>query len=39
LWDFHKPAAGEMTFAKDPGHFQRMLQQHRDRTKDNLWLQ
>ncbi|WP_432723318.1 homoserine kinase [Jeongeupia wiesaeckerbachi] len=36
LYDFHKPAAGEMTFAKDPGHFQRVLRQHVART--DFWL-
>ncbi|MBE9608337.1 homoserine kinase [Chitinilyticum piscinae] len=36
LYDFHKPASGEMTFAKDPGHFQRVLLRHRERT--DFWL-
>ncbi|SMC21465.1 homoserine kinase [Andreprevotia lacus DSM 23236] len=36
LLDFHKPAAGELTFAKDPGHFQRVLSKHQART--DFWL-
>jgi homoserine kinase type II len=28
LYDFYKPAAGEMTYAKDPEHFQRVLTAH-----------
>ncbi|GAA5785342.1 homoserine kinase [Chitiniphilus shinanonensis] len=36
LLDFHKPAAGEMTFAKDPGHFHRVLSQHV--ARHDFWL-
>ncbi|UXY16028.1 homoserine kinase [Chitiniphilus purpureus] len=36
LLDFHQPAAGEMTFAKDPGHFQRVLSHHLARR--DFWL-
>ncbi|XZG70241.1 homoserine kinase [Chitinibacteraceae bacterium HSL-7] len=36
LIDFHEPAAGEMTFAKDPGHFERVLRLHIDRR--DFWL-
>ncbi|HSC80010.1 MAG TPA: homoserine kinase [Chitinolyticbacter sp.] len=36
LLDFHRPAAGEMTFAKDPGHFQRVLAHHV--ARNDFWL-
>lgn len=36
LIDFYRPAAGEMTFAKDPGHFQRVLAHHVARS--DFWL-
>ncbi|WP_028454078.1 homoserine kinase [Chitinilyticum litopenaei] len=36
LYDFHKPAAGALTFAKDPGHFQRVLSKHIARS--DFWL-
>ena len=36
LLDFHQPAAGEMTFAKDPSHFQRVISRHAQRQ--DFWL-
>lgn len=36
LLDFHRPAAGELTFTKDPGVFQRLLAAHRERQ--DFWL-
>jgi homoserine kinase type II len=36
LLDFYKPAAGEMTFAKDPGHFQRVIVHHQARS--DFWV-
>jgi homoserine kinase type II len=31
LYDFYKPAAGEITYAKDPGHCQRVISAHAQR--------
>lgn len=36
LLDFYQPAAGEMTFAKDPSHFQRVIAHHTLRR--NFWI-
>lgn len=36
LLDFYKPASGEMTFAKDPTHFERVIQHHAQRQ--DFWL-
>ncbi|WP_028448387.1 homoserine kinase [Chitinibacter tainanensis] len=36
LLDFYQPAAGEMTFAKDPTHFQRVIQHHA--ARQDFWL-
>ncbi|QKJ66457.1 homoserine kinase [Deefgea piscis] len=36
LLDFYQPAAGEMTFAKDPSHFQRVISRHAQRR--NFWI-
>ncbi|GGX97215.1 homoserine kinase [Vogesella alkaliphila] len=36
LLDFYRPASGEMTYTKDPGVFQRLLEAHR--TRQDFWL-
>jgi homoserine kinase type II len=36
LYDFHFPKAGEMTHAKDPGHFRRVLEA---RIRDEAMIQ
>ena len=36
LYDLHLPAAGELTYAKDPAAFQHVLERHRQRT--DFWL-
>ncbi|WP_035060434.1 homoserine kinase [Andreprevotia chitinilytica] len=36
LYDFYKPAAGELTFAKDPRHFQLVLSKHAARK--DFWI-
>ncbi|HEY9101363.1 homoserine kinase [Chitinimonas sp.] len=38
LWDWHKPQAGELTFRKDPGAFQRVLAAHAARGDGPHWL-
>ncbi|MBM5572231.1 MULTISPECIES: homoserine kinase [Deefgea] len=36
LLDFYQPAEGEMTFAKDPSHFQRVIAHHA--ARQNFWM-
>ncbi|GHD71177.1 homoserine kinase [Vogesella fluminis] len=36
LLDFYQPASGEMTYTKDPGVFQRLLEAHR--ARQDFWL-
>lgn len=36
LLDFYRPQSGEMTFAKDPSQFRRVIEQHR--VRQDFWL-
>lgn len=38
LFDLHCPRPGEMTHAKDPTHFELVLQRHRSRQQGDVWL-
>lgn len=38
LHDWHKPASGELTFRKDPAHFERILALHANRGNGEHWL-